>query len=71
MPQFEIEQEKSVVLEKVTFHKESDYKAIEMDGKTYLEHRVLADKLIAKKLAKKADVKVNTREVESTATVKK
>jgi hypothetical protein len=71
MPQFEIKEQESVEVAKITFHKESDYKAIEMNGKIYLEHKVLADKLIAKKLAKKVDAKLETREVESTSTVQK
>lgn len=69
MPQFEIKEAKSVEIAKITFHKENDYKAIELNGKVYLEHVVLADRLIKKGSAKEAkSVKLEARETESVAT---
>ncbi|SHH96005.1 hypothetical protein SAMN05421866_0047 [Chryseobacterium oranimense] len=46
-------EEKEIKGTKVSFDKVSEYKAIKLksDGVTYVEHKVLADKLISKKLA--------------------
>lgn len=48
--------EKEIKGTKVSFDKASEYKAIKLksDGKVYVEHKVLADKLISKKLAEEA-----------------
>ena len=70
MSNFSIQEEEAKVVGTATFDKVSDYKAVELDGNTYLLHKVHAEKLIAKGLAKLAkDVKVKEKTPEMTSTV--
>jgi hypothetical protein len=70
MSNFSIKEEEAKVVGTATFDKVSDYKAVDLDGNTYLLHKVHADKLIAKGLAKVAkDVKVKEKTPEMTSTV--
>ncbi len=54
---------------KISFDKKEDYKAIKLksDGKVYVEHKVLADKLIEKKQAeevKGAEIELSESETQ-------
>ena len=70
MSNFSIKEEEAKVVGTATFDKVSDYKAVDLDGNIYLLHKVHADKLIAKGLAKVAkDVKVKEKTPEMTSTV--
>lgn len=69
MPQFEIKEEESKEIGKVTFDKESDYVVIKLKsdatGKTHLVHKLHADKLVSKGAAeevKKAKLEKRTAE---------
>jgi hypothetical protein len=54
MSNFSVENKEQNVVGTATFHKETDYKVIEMGGILYCEHKIMADKLIAKGVAKLA-----------------
>jgi hypothetical protein len=70
MSNFSIKEEEAKIVGTATFDKVTDYKAVDLDGNTYLLHKVHAEKLIAKGLAKLAkDVKVKEKTPEMTSTV--
>ena len=70
MSNFSIKEEEAKIVGTATFDKVSDYKAVELDGNTYLLHKVHAEMLIAKGVAKLAkDVKVKEKTPEMTSTV--
>ena len=70
MSNFSIKEEEAKIVGTATFDKVSYYKAVELDGNTYLLHKVHAEKLIAKGVAKLAkDVKVKEKTPEMTSTV--
>lgn len=70
MSNFSIKEEEAKIVGTATFDKVTDYKAVELDGNTYLLHKVHAEKLIAKGVAKLAkDVKVKEKTPEMTSTV--
>ncbi|HAH55849.1 MAG TPA: hypothetical protein DCM02_11365 [Flavobacterium sp.] len=70
MPNFSIKEQEEKIVGTATFDKASDYKTVTMGNETYLLHKVHADKLITKGLAKLAkDVKIE--EAEPTMTVTK
>lgn len=70
MSNFSIKEEEVKIVGTATFDKASDYKAVELDGNIYLLHKVHADKLIAKGVAKVAkDVKVKEKTPEMSSTV--
>lgn len=54
MSNFKIKKEESKIVGTATFDSASDYKVIVMDGENFIEHKILADKLIAKGVAKLA-----------------
>lgn len=65
MSVFNIAEVDSIEVQKATFHKASDYKAVLLTGQAnpVLLHKIQAEKLIVKKLATAAkDVKVNEEE---------
>ena len=69
MPNFSIKEQEDKIVGTATFDKASDYKTVTYNGETYLLHKVHADKLIAKGLAKLAkDVKVEEEEPTMTIT---
>jgi len=69
MPNFSIKEQDEKIVGTATFNKASDYKTVEMDGNTYLLHKVHADKLISKGVAKLAkDVKIVEGEATRTVT---
>jgi len=69
MPKFTIKEEADKIVGTATFNKASDFKTVTLDGNTYLLHKVHADKLIAKGLAKLAkDVKIEEEEPTMTVT---
>jgi hypothetical protein len=70
MSNFSIKEEEAKIVGTATFDKVSDYKAVDLNGNTYLLHKVHADKLISKGLAKLAkDVKIKEKTPEMTSTV--
>lgn len=70
MSNFSIKEEEAKIVGTATFDKASDYKAVDLDGNTYLLHKVHADKLISKGLAKLVkDVKIKEKTPEMTSTV--
>ncbi|CAB4136354.1 hypothetical protein UFOVP299_58 [uncultured Caudovirales phage] len=70
MSNFSIKEEEAKIVGTATFDKVSDYKAVDLDGNTYLLHKVHADKLISKGLAKLVkDVKIKEKTPEMTSTV--
>jgi hypothetical protein len=70
MSNFSIKEEETKIVGTATFDKASDYKVVELNGNTYLLHKVHADKLIAKGLAKLAkDVKIKEKTPEMSSTV--
>ena len=70
MSNFSIKEEEVKIVGTATFDKVTDYKAVDLDGNTYLLHKVHADKLIAKGVAKLVkDVKVKEKTPEMTSTV--
>jgi hypothetical protein len=70
MSNFSIKEEEAKIVGTATFDKPSDYKAVDLNGNTYLLHKVHADKLISKGLAKLAkDVKIKEKTPEMTSTV--
>ena len=69
MPNFSIKEQEDKIVGTATFNKASDYKTVTLDGNVYLLHKVHADKLIAKGLAKIAkDVKIDEGEPTMTVT---
>lgn len=52
MGNFKIKQEESKIVGTATFNKADDYKVVELNGKSKLLHKIHADKLISKGLAK-------------------
>jgi hypothetical protein len=70
MSNFSIKEEEVKIVGTATFDKVSDYKAVDLNGNTYLLHKVHADKLISKGLAKLVkDVKIKEKTPEMTSTV--
>lgn len=70
MSNFSIKEEEAKIVGTATFDKVSDYKAVDLNGNTYLLHKVHADKLISKGLAKLVkDVKIKEKTPEMTSTV--
>lgn len=69
MPNFSIKEQEDKIVGTATFDKASDYKTVTMDGETYLLHKVHADYLITKGLAKlEKDVKIEEGEPTMTVT---
>ena len=70
MSNFKIKEQEDKIVGTATFNKASDYKAVTLGKETYLLHKIHADKLIQKGLAKLAkDVEI--LEGEPTVTVSK
>jgi hypothetical protein len=70
MSNFSIKEEEAKIVGTATFDKVSDYKAVDLNGNTYLLHKVHADKLISKGLAKLVkDVKIKEKTPDMTSTV--
>lgn len=70
MSNFSIKEEEAKIVGTATFDKVSDYKAVVLNGNAYLLHKVHADKLISKGLAKLVkDVKIKEKTPEMTSTV--
>jgi len=70
MSNFSIKEEEAKIVGTATFDKASDYKVVELNGNSHLLHKVHADKLIAKGLAKLVkDVKIKEKTPEMTTTV--
>lgn len=71
MPAFNIAEKKSKEVQKATFHKASDYKAVVLKGETnpVLLHKIHADNLIKKEMAVAAkDAQVDEEEPAMTTT---